>query len=540
MSFLPDGTTNGRSWFGSLVGSGIAHGLILAAAIVLVSDADGALAPEEGQIVDWVAPPEDSDLTGSVREPQVADGGEDPAIATPPPLSVEPSFASPPNIPSDPPLGSELAAPSSSFPVGEGVEGRVDTNAGPRLPDEREVASTPFAGESIAGADVPVVTESSNILESSNNASDVMTSEGPAVRGDTGVEVSGGTEVGLVERGQEDSVVAGGSAEPSGGGAVLADPQQLAGLARPLSDTGPLPPPLAGQGAASGTQLPSGTRSEPGLDVATQPPISDVGDDVPINNGAAPDVSQDEAGGVSLSDGPRIETAEGPEISAAVEREGIESLQQPTAQQREVAELLAAVRSAQTSAPSCGLALPRVDSDGNVALALFGDEDDTVAAYRTAIGTLPPTTALRETRVSEPQCAVMDALRTQVQGYPATRIGIALEDVRLESGGVLEGRFTGAGGRAVTTLLVDEAGVTQDLRDFMDVEGQDITLFVPVTRTTPAGQPVDRAQLLLVLSNPPDAPLIIGALDGGSAVDVIAGMGSLSNAHFGLIPFIVR
>ncbi|QUJ78115.1 hypothetical protein KDD17_17390 [Sulfitobacter albidus] len=47
--------------------------------------------------------------------------------------------------------------------------------------------------------------------------------------------------------------------------------------------------------------------------------------------------------------------------------------------------------------------------------------------------------------VGAPQCATIDAVQ-QMAGYPAGRIGLAVENVSLRSGDTLQGRVLGAGG----------------------------------------------------------------------------------------------
>ena len=81
--------------------------------------------------------------------------------------------------------------------------------------------------------------------------------------------------------------------------------------------------------------------------------------------------------------------------------------------------------------------------------------------------------------------------------YPVGRLSIALASDRVESGGRLVGAVSGAAGRYVTLLLIDDNGVVQDLNRFLTFVGGETRFDVPVTRS---GPPRDTGQILLALA----------------------------------------
>ncbi|MCF6445754.1 hypothetical protein [Nereida sp. MMG025] len=188
-------------------------------------------------------------------------------------------------------------------------------------------------------------------------------------------------------------------------------------------------------------------------------------------------------------------------------------------------------------APQCALALPRRLSDAEVGLSLIGADIATLDQYAQSI-TNGLNSAPAQTReaVDTRQCAVLDAIGLTAD-YPASRIGLAIEDTSLRTGDTLQTRILGAGGLFLNVLLIDDNGVVQDLSRFTQIDDGDVVVQAPVAR---AGESRETRQLLVVLGSP-DAPVNLANQIGQSAQDVFSNLteNDLRQTVFGVASFTV-
>lgn len=235
-----------------------------------------------------------------------------------------------------------------------------------------------------------------------------------------------------------------------------------------------------------------------------------------------------------------VETPEDPVVAEPAEDgTGIgtaAAIPNPSPAALQIGTLLQRIRD--TPAPQCTLVLPRRAGDNGVGLSVIGADPgalDTLA-FRIVDGldTVPAQT--RE--ILDPrQCAALDAIRLSA-AYPASRIGLALEDTTLNSGESLQARVLGAGGLFLTLILVDDNGVIQDLARFTTLDGNDPVINAPVARSGPAR---DTRQVLIVLGSV-EAPIDMSQGIGQLAQDAFAALPRdvLETALFGLATFDVR
>ncbi|MEL6617287.1 MAG: hypothetical protein AAFP16_00310 [Pseudomonadota bacterium] len=208
----------------------------------------------------------------------------------------------------------------------------------------------------------------------------------------------------------------------------------------------------------------------------------------------------------------------------------------PSPSALQIGALIRSIRA--TPAPQCTLALPRRAGDGGVGVSMLGanvETLDTLAAR--IVDGLDPAPAQSREVLDQRQCAALDAIRLSTS-YPASRIGLAVENTILQSGDTLRARVVGAGGLYLTLVLVDDNGVVQDLARFTTIEGQEPVIDVPVAR---AGPSRDTRQLLVVLGSP-DAPIDLSAGIGAEAQDAFGALPSdvLESAVFGVVTVDVR
>jgi len=189
-----------------------------------------------------------------------------------------------------------------------------------------------------------------------------------------------------------------------------------------------------------------------------------------------------------------------------------------SAQDLAIGDLMRVIRAAPPE--SCLIALPRRDGADAVGLALLSAEDSAMSAYAEQVLT-GENAGLRQTRtlVDPRQCPALDFIR-QNKDYPATRLGLRLDNRELQSGGRLTGILRGTSGRYVTLLLVDNNGVVQDLQRFLSFSGNFTRFDVPVTL---AGPVRDTGHLLIALATR-RSPTQIKERAGQFAEDVFAGL----------------
>lgn len=147
----------------------------------------------------------------------------------------------------------------------------------------------------------------------------------------------------------------------------------------------------------------------------------------------------------------------------------------------------------------CLLALPALDARGGIRLNLLAADDAQIP------GLLRDLTQGQDTGV-EGQAVLLDrrqcpalAFARRDARYPVFPLGISLQSQDVASGQNLRGSISGAGARQVTLLLIDDNGVTHDLRRFLVSAGGEIRFDLPIARD---GAGRDTHQLLLAVATP--------------------------------------
>lgn len=166
----------------------------------------------------------------------------------------------------------------------------------------------------------------------------------------------------------------------------------------------------------------------------------------------------------------------------------------PTPQMKGLGQLIHQIRA--VPQPQCSLLLPRRSGTADLGLSLVGADDVALNAVADQVTSRVDADVVRKLDIIDSrQCAALDALR-QSTSYPASRIGLALEQTTLQSGDSLKARVLGAGGLNVALLLVDDNGVVQDLTRFASLDGDVVVIDAPVARS---GGARTTLQMLVVL-----------------------------------------
>ena len=151
----------------------------------------------------------------------------------------------------------------------------------------------------------------------------------------------------------------------------------------------------------------------------------------------------------------------------------------------------------------CFAALPALDEAGQLRLEVFGPAQTGLEAFRAGLEQdtgLVPGMVLRA--VTQGQCETLDFIRRN-RDYPAFALYLSLAERQIASGTQVQGAIHMAGGRALTLLLVDNAGRVQSLDRFLrDSEDGRAGFTVPMTLQGPA---VETWQLLMAIAT--DSPL---------------------------------
>lgn len=208
----------------------------------------------------------------------------------------------------------------------------------------------------------------------------------------------------------------------------------------------------------------------------------------------------------------------------------------PSQQDLALGDLIRRIKDA--PADPCLVALPRRDGDAGVGIAIVAARDGEMETFAQAfLGAQDA--AIRQTRtlVDPRQCPALTYVRQNID-YPATRMGLRIDELEILSGDRLTGVVRGASGRHLTLMLVDDNGVVQDLQRFLSFSGNLARFDVPVTRD---GQSRDTSQILIALGTT-RAPADLTARNGQLAQDVFGGLtGELANgAHLAFATFDVR
>ena len=147
----------------------------------------------------------------------------------------------------------------------------------------------------------------------------------------------------------------------------------------------------------------------------------------------------------------------------------------------------------------CLLALPVLTAEGDIRLNLLASDDGQIP------GLLRDLTQGQETEIDgqavllDPrQCPGLTFARRDLR-YPVFPLAVQLAAQDVASGDSLRGTVSGGTGRYVTLILVDDNGVTHDLRRYMVNSGGKISFDVPVARD---GDARDTYQLLIAVATP--------------------------------------
>lgn len=147
----------------------------------------------------------------------------------------------------------------------------------------------------------------------------------------------------------------------------------------------------------------------------------------------------------------------------------------------------------------CLVALPQTGAE-NARLLVLGDSDLSIREATSRVLAEPaPELPAQPVLLDRRQCPAVNFLRGRKE-YPAFGLSIGLVNPGILSGGRLIGRVEGLPAGAQTTLLlVDDNGVVQDLRRFLNFAGGTAEFDIPVTRD---GAMRDTSQMLIAAVTP--------------------------------------
>ncbi|CUH78136.1 hypothetical protein TRM7557_01740 [Tritonibacter multivorans] len=226
----------------------------------------------------------------------------------------------------------------------------------------------------------------------------------------------------------------------------------------------------------------------------------------------------------------------GPEFDAATETPPQRTAQRiatPSGQMRGLGQLIRQIRA--VPQPQCSLLLPRRSQSAGLGLSMVGTDDIVLNAAADRVVARVDSAVQRNLEIIDlRQCAALDALR-QSAAYPASRLGLALEQRTLNSGDRLRARVIGAGGLNLALLLVDDNGVVQDLSRFATLEGDAVVIDAPVAR---AGALRNTRQMFFVLGHENEG-FDLEAEMGKTAQDVFSSLSGdiLQDAVFAMTTF---
>lgn len=180
-----------------------------------------------------------------------------------------------------------------------------------------------------------------------------------------------------------------------------------------------------------------------------------------------------------------------------------------------LAELFDRIRS-QLTAP-CLLALPALDAEGGIRLNLLASDDAQIPGLLRALTQGLETQVEGQAVLLDPrQCPGLAFARRDAR-YPVFPLAVRLQSQDVASGESLRGTISGGAGRYVTLLMIDDNGVTHDLRRFLVNAGGRIRFDVPVARD---GAGRDTHQLLLAVATP-SRPETVSRAAGEPAKDFL-------------------
>jgi len=523
MSFLPYSSSTG-GWLWATIGSTFAHAGIIVGALGFYSEvlARQEDAPQQRQFTVTLERLDADTLAGITEQDGVA-GGEDEADPTES-LSGLPDYDAPDSAEAETaePVSSEELEPDQSTALDpvepdsamaeeiEELEPTETEELEPEMPEqiapealegtEELAALDPAEGLEPEGID-PAETEMPDAVVPDTVTGDALTAlDDPSLAG-TADTVAPVSPIMAPEQSSPlipETVVAGAAAPlaPTGGGAA---PQTVTGTTTATTT-------VVGGTTASVAAAPAQDPTE------AAPGVTDAAESVAALNSTPPATPNTEGEAQRPSRPP------------------------PSARDLALGDLIRRIRAA--AADPCLLALPRRDGEDGIGLALIAARDSAIQDFSDTALTAEDAD-IRQTRtlVDQRQCPALTFVR-QNQDYPATRLGLRIDDLELQSGETLTGVLRGTAGRYVTLLLIDDNGVVQDLQRFMAFSGNIARFDVPVSRNGPAR---DTSQILLAIATrAPPGP--IKSRVGELAQEVFAGLeGELaSGAAIAIETFDVR
>lgn len=145
----------------------------------------------------------------------------------------------------------------------------------------------------------------------------------------------------------------------------------------------------------------------------------------------------------------------------------------------------------------CMLALPALTADGRIRLNLLAADDGQIPALLRELTQGFGSDVTGQAVLLDPrQCPGLAFARRDLR-YPVFPLAVQLQSPDVTSGNSLRGTISGGAGRYVTLLMVDDNGVTHDLRRFLVKSGGKINFDVPVARD---GNIRDTHQLLIAVA----------------------------------------
>ena len=148
---------------------------------------------------------------------------------------------------------------------------------------------------------------------------------------------------------------------------------------------------------------------------------------------------------------------------------------------------------------TCLLAIPGLDGDGGVQVTMLTADDGPVPTLMATLTEGLDDEVAGQTALVDPrQCPALGFARRD-ERYPVFPLGISLQSRDIPGGDNLRGTISGAAGRYVSLLLIDDNGVTHDLRRYLVSSGGRMRFDLPVARE---GAARDTFQLLLAIATP--------------------------------------
>ena len=147
----------------------------------------------------------------------------------------------------------------------------------------------------------------------------------------------------------------------------------------------------------------------------------------------------------------------------------------------------------------CLLALPVLTAEGDIRLNLLASDDGQIPGLLRELTQGQQAGIDGQAVLLDPrQCPGLTFARRDLR-YPVFPLAVQLAAQDVTSGDSLRGTISGGTGRYVTLILVDDNGVTHDLRRYLVNSGGKISFEAPVARD---GDARDTHQLLIAVATP--------------------------------------